>query len=252
MAKRSGTGRGPILLAGALLIVAAGLFGAVFYLYDGVSVATELFARFGSTRSFSAKPEPASAAVVLELPEGMSEEFALRVWQEQADSQRAISPLVEGDVEQLKIDRVKVEGDLATVYGTLQLKDGTDTPGVIGLHRFEETWYVVYVSSNTLTTEAEQAKAELPTLAEVDVALLNTVIAEQGKGKSVTQDIVDGRIDLLKAGAVRTGPNTVTIPLKMKEGDVERSADLIAIKSDSNGKEFWLLARFDETGSAAK
>lgn len=252
MADRSGRGRAPIWFAGALLIVAAAVFGAAFYFFDGVAVTADLIAGFAGSDALSPRPEPASASDALVLPKGMSEEFALGVWQEQVDSQRAIAPLVEGKVASLKITESSVDGDVATLRATLTFRDGTTAPGAIGLHRFDDVWYVTYVSANAATDEREQAKSGLPELADVDVTLLNTLIAEQAKGKAVTQDIVDGTIDLLKTGAVRAGPNTVTIPLRMREGDTEGSADLVAIKSESGGKEFWFLARFNETGSATK
>jgi len=252
MANRSGTGRGPVLLAGALLVIAAAVFGVAFYFYDGMSVAQEIIATLSGSTTLGTQPEPASAAEVLELPKGMPQEFALRVWQEQADSQRAIAPLVGDKVDSLKIDKVTVTGDVAKVDATLAFKDGTKAPGVIGLHRYADTWYVTYVSANASTDEGQQAESKLPDVSGVDVTLLNAVMAEQAKGRPVTQDIIDGRIDLLKTGTVRSGPNTVTIPLVMKGEGSDRTADLIAIRSESNGKEFWFLARFNETGSTVK
>jgi len=252
MANRSGTGRGPVLLAGTLLVAAAAVFGVAFYVYDGMSVAQEIIATLGGSATLGAQPEPASAADVLELPKGMPQEFALRVWQEQADSQRAIAPLVEDRVDNLKIDKVTVTGDVARIDATLSFKDGTKAPGVIGLHRYADTWYVTYVSANTSTDESQQGESKLPDVSGVDVTLLNAVMAEQVKGRAVTQDMIDGRIGLLETGTVRSGPNTVTIPLVMKGEGADRSAELIAIRSESNGKEFWFLARFNEIGSTAK
>lgn len=252
MTSRPGTNRGPIIIAGALLGVAATLFGAVFYLYDGVSVATELLSRITSSPVSVGKTEPASAAEVLRLPAGMSQEFALNVWQGQADSQRAIAPLAEGKVDRLEIEEVDIAGELAAVNGTLVFKDGVRAPGVIGLHRFDEVWYVAYVSTNRATTEAEQMQTPAPDLADVDVDLLNTIIAEQAKGKAISQDIVDGKIDVLSAGTVRKGPNTATIPLTMRVGDVRRPAELIAISSEYAGNAVWFLARFNETGAATQ
>jgi len=250
MAEGSVGGRGPVIMAGALLVVAAALFGAVLFLYGGLSVVEDLIADLTQSSGLASQPEPAAAAAALRLPKGMSQEFALRVWQEQVDSQRALKPLAEGDIESLTINDVEIDGDVAAVHATLLFKDGSKAPGTIGMRRFENTWYVSYVVATA--SAGEESEASLPELADVDIELLNTVIAEQAKSRAVARDIVEGRITVLRTGAVRVGPNTVTIPLTMKEDTAERTADLVAIKSEAGGEEFWFIARFNETTSDSK
>lgn len=249
MTKRTGTGRG-LLLATALLALAAGLFAAAFYFYDGVTVVKNLIAGAGGLSTMPSKPEPAVAAAALSLPDGMPEEFALQVWSEQLDSQRVIRPLAEGEIYSLRIAKVTVDGKRATLTGTLVFKDGTKLPGAIGMRLYGDTWYISYVSGASTASERQQHTDSLPRVADVDVALLNTVIAEQKKSRGVAQDIVDGRIVELRAGAVRTGLNTATIPLTMLGSSKERTGELIAIRTGSGGEEAWFVARFNEPKSS--
>lgn len=230
-------------------MLAAALFVAAFYVYDGVSVVSGLVDRISDSTPESPSPSAAVASDELSLPDGMPEEFALVMWAEQSQSQRAINPLTEGEVASVKIGDVAVNGDRAVVKGTLVFTNGTRAPGAIGLHRFEDTWYLSYISASAATTERQESRGSIPRVSEVDSVLLNTVIAEQNESRTVAQDIVDGRIDEIRAGSVKKGPNTATVPLVLVGESGEREAELIAIKTEFRGDDFWFLAKFDESDS---
>jgi len=252
MRQRSGKTRRPVLIAGLGLIVAAAAFGAAFYYFDGATVVADLMDQIASaTSGATPAPGPAGAASPLDLPKGMRDSFALGVWEEQIDSQSIIEQIIAGKVVSLRIDEAKLEGRKATVFGEVTFADETKAPGTIGLRKYGDTWYVAYLSSRTSPDVAGGEKRDVADLSEVDAQLLNTIMAEQAKGKQVTQGLVDGSITSMGFGAAKPGSNTVAIPLEIMSGAEKRYADLVAIRTQVDGDDMWFIARFNETGSNA-
>ncbi len=252
MKARAQQTRWPVIIASVALIVAAAAFGAVFYYYDGMAVVADLRGQLAAwTSRATPAPGPAGAADVLNLPKGMRDSFALGVWEEQIDSQSLIERMVEGEVVSLRIDDVRVEGRSATLTGEASFSDDTSAPGTIGLRKYGDIWYLAYISSRVGGDIAGGEKRDVASISDVDQQLLNTIMAEQAKGKEVTQGLVDGTITTIGFGEPKPGSNTVLIPLEMMSGAEKRYADLVAIRTQVEGDDMWFIARFNETGSNA-
>jgi hypothetical protein len=252
MKKQSHAPSRAVLYAAILVVLAGAVFAAAFYYLDGDSITSGLIARFTQP-----EPEPVPAVATpgsdvatptLELPGDMPDEFALNLWQEQLNSQRMISRLVDGDVKTLEILKVDVDGDAARLESRVVFTDGTDSLGEIGMRRFAEAWYVAYASARRGAMESTES-VPLPAVGDVDTPLLNTVIAEQSKSATITREYVEGKISRIDIGTIKLGPNVAAISVVMHEDDETSKGTLVAIKHQIDGKDVWMLARFDKTGS---
>lgn len=250
MSTQPGTSRLPVAFAAFFLVAAVAAFGASFYLLDGVSLVTEAVgsllssgAAAGGSRPATVTAEPAK----LELPDGMPEEFALRLWQEQLDSQEMIGRLVSGEITSLKVDRVATKGDEAKLFVTVTLRDLPKASGVIGLKRYGGDWYIAGVTS-TREGAAPSRPSDLPSIDEVDIALLNTMIAENRKSQKVIGEYLAGIVREVHVEDITVGPKTATLEIEMDETHGEGYANLVAIQIEVNGELAWFLARFDKTG----
>lgn len=248
MSQQPGTSQFPVALASFFLVVCAGLFALSFYLFDGVSFVTALLPSSFELPSASVdRDRPKKRAEELVLPQGMPRDFALRLWQEQLDSQQAIGELVNGQVQSLSIDRVEKIGDQARLFVTLAFVDGSRTGGTIGLRRFGDVWYV---ANATADREVPSTERPLPDIDEVDVGLLNTMIAENQKSQSVINEYLDGIVKKINVTGVTAGPQTVTMDLEMDESHGGGYANLVAIRREAAEEPIWFLTRFTKTGDA--
>lgn len=257
MKKQSSAPSKSVMVAGAFVLLAGILFALAFYYFDGAQmgrgVIDGIVAAVQPPQELAPSPPPAepTRAEALQLPTGMPESFALRIWQEQVDSQRTIERLVKGEVVSLRIADVSVRGDEAVLTAEMQMRDGATIPGAIGMRRFGNVWYVAYATADRTEADVAPKETPLPTLEEIDVPLLNTIVAEQAKSADITQEYVDGTVRRVNVGEVRPGPNSATIELQSKESSEYASADLIAVKGKAAGKELWFLVRFMKKGTTA-
>jgi hypothetical protein len=251
-----------VIIAGLFLVLAAGALGAAFFYFDGVSVFSDLIAQVSSGSLFSSSasgtPQPgvstessasaSSTATTLTLPSGMPDEFALRIWQEQVDSQPMIRRLVDGEVTRMVITNVETSGDTSTLTVRVTLGDGATVDGEIVMRKFDDTWFIATATSEDRAKSDEMSP--LPSLDEVDIPLLNTIIAEQEKSKAITAEYADGVVATVDIAKPQAGANTVRIPVTMVEEHESSAADLVTIKHVADGTDLWFIARFNKTGSA--
>lgn len=256
MTQQPSTSRAPVALWGLVLVLSLAVFAGAFWYLDGTSVVSGLFSQVmaliqpSDPSSSSARPA-ASIEPTLTLPAGMPEEFALRLWQEQLDSQATIRKLVDGQIVALTVKSVDVVGDEARLDSVVSFSDGTSASGVIGMRRFADNWYVAYADAGRGDAAAPgPGSAPLPAIETVDVRLLNTILAQQVKSKDNLQEYVDGKVKKVTITGVKAGPNTATIKLDMDEDHEEAYADLVAIKQKVGSEDAWFLARFVKTGTS--
>lgn len=246
MVEQQSTSRRTVWLAALAVVLAASAFGVAFYLFDGVTLVTELLAGEAGDPPAVTQP-PATPSDRLVLPQGMSEEFALRLWQEQIDSQELIGRLVEGDITRLDISKVASDTNEATLTVTVTLSDKTKVPGVIGLRKFGDEWYVAFASQRR-DGKIARPTSELPELEDIDIALLNTIFDQQQRSQEVISEYLGGIVTSLTLEDPTPGPNTVTLAVEMQETHGEGYARIVAIKSEKAGRPLWFLARFTKTG----
>lgn len=248
MGEQQSTSRRPVLIAGLVFVVAAAAFGAAFFFLDGTAFVTDVMNGKNPFKDAAAeRPAGRNTTSGLTLPQGMPEEFALRLWQEQVESQYMIGRLVDGDVETLRISRVESSSAEASMSVTVKMTDGTSTSGVIGLRRFGDEWYLAFASARS-DGRIERPSSPLPSLDEVDVALLQAILAEQDDSQSVLSEYIAGTVRSINIDEVKPGPNTATINVTMNEDHGQGLAQIIAIQSQYMGKPHWFLAKFTKTG----
>lgn len=256
MSEQPSTSRWPVVVATLFLLLSAGTFAVSFYALDGAQYLTPLLERALDAAGFTdpevptvpARPEVPADRVV--MPEGMPEAFALRVWQEQMESQPMIERLVNGEVRALTIDSVDVKGDEARLQCTVRMTAGASAPGVIGLKRFGQDWYVASATSAAHIGKRQARK--VPSADEVDVQLLNTVLKQTASSQQVINEYLDGIVSEVRVVRVRPGLRTATLDLEMVESHGNGYARLIAIRTDVEGEPRWVLARFTKTGDASR
>lgn len=252
MNQQPSTSRSSVALAGVLVVLALAAFGAAFYLFDGAGIVLDAYET--AVAALSPQPTPAPQAppksqeATLVLPAGMPPEFALRLWQEQVDSQDMIARLRDGDVASLKVISVQKSGDEAKLNVVVTLKDGSSAPGVIGFRRFGDQYFVAYATSDRGRL-AGAPESDLPAIEDVDLELLSTILAEQVKSQANIAEYLGGQVKQVNVEAVKPGPNTATVEVEMDEDHEEGYADLVLIKSGGPDEELWFLAKFLKTGS---
>lgn len=245
-----------VVISSIALILAAVALGAALYYLDGIRVVSE-FVSTQWSRILGSQAVPTGSSAVtatpdaisstrLELPSGMPEEFALRIWQEHLDSQKMIKLLAQGDVTRLDISSVETKGDRSTLKVRALLEDGTDVSGQIRMSRFSGVWYVASVSAGQ---NVKAPDSPLPGLGDVDIQLLNTIIAEQSKSRATTQEYVDGLVTRVDIGSPELGDKAVRIPVTMYEDHETASGDLVLVSYDDQGTDIWFVARLVKTAS---
>jgi hypothetical protein len=266
MTEQQGNPKRTVALAIVLFIVAVGAFGAAFYLFDGYALVQEMVG--GETVEAVDGPGNAAettsqvATDTLTLPEGMSEEFALRLWQEQVDSQENIQKLFQGEIEQFEITGTTQNGDEAVLDIVADFSDGTSAPGRMLMRRFGTVWYFAYVSglrerdtggsADTVGSGGAEPSTPLPRIEDVNIEILNTMLAEQARSASVTEEYASGNVVAVRVADTESGPQTATLRIEMTELDETATGSVIALQDQADGKEMWFIARFtrdDPSGS---
>lgn len=255
MTKQQGNSRTSVVLGITFFVVAIGLFAAAFYYFDGMSlvdsildgdtpVATDDSSEPDETPISTEPDEP-----TLTLPTGMSESFALRVWQEQIDSQSNISRLINGEITSIEITSTVIDGDSAELGIVVEGSDGPSVQGVIGMSQFDGKWYFNYVHEIKSTLAAEPDGTELPGVEDVDVELLNTIISEQAASSEVLEEYATGVVSRVDVVDIVEGPDTITLKLEMTETHEQGSGEVVLISRTLDGKQYWFIARFTKTVS---
>jgi uncharacterized protein YceK len=81
-------------------------------------------------------------------------QLAKTMLEEQASSQENVNRLFNGEVSDVSIGEVKVEGDTATVKIAVHFKDGTVINGTIAMGRVENIWYFKSITSEKGATSS--------------------------------------------------------------------------------------------------
>jgi hypothetical protein len=268
MTEQQGNPRRSVALAIVLVVVAILAFAAAFYFLDGYALVEEYLGgetveaadNGAAAQSTPSDPAPAAAAAAtLVLPDGMPEDAALRLWQEQVDSQDNVEKLLTGEVEQLTITAVDTAGDESRLSVTAEFTDGTSAPGTVGMRRFGEVWYFAYVtgmrrsqtggSADTVDSgDGGPPDTPLPSIDEVDVELLNTMLAEQTASSGITERYANGTIDSVRVVGPQEGANSQSVEVEMTGSDGMVPGQVIGLISNEATGEMWFVARFTGAG----
>ena len=246
----------PALVAFAVFLLLMALIAGAFYAFDGMALVQGLLAEMpfvgtsqGGPDTETAPPAGASSTA-LELPDGMGQDFALRLWQEQVDSQANIARLVGGEITSVHVRDVSAQGNSAALGIAVTFADGSTTPGTLGLERFGDSWYVASVTALRADDEPDATPSALPSVEAVDVPLLNTLVSEQAANSDVTAHLVEGGIDTVFIDSVERGQGTATLDVTFGGPTGQSKGQLVAITTASGGEPLWFLARFSEAGAS--
>jgi hypothetical protein len=158
-------------------------------------------------------------------------------------------------VERLTIAEVTTAGDEAILSITADFSDGTSAPGTVGMRKYGDVWYFAYVTGmrrgatdGSADTVAEDdggpPESPLPSVEDVDIELLNTMLAEQAASASITERYANGSIDSVAVLGAQDGANTRSIEVQMAGSDATVSGQVIGIVSSEETGEMWFVARF--------
>lgn len=229
------------------MAVIGGTLGAVgFYVGAGDVVAALLG---GGSPSASADSSDTGG---LELPEGMSEEFALGLWQHQVASQVNILKLLDREISEFRLTDVTGSSDEVAVVIDATFADGTSAPGELQMTKLGGKWFVSNVRG--LRTESTGGMAdsvgpagqepELPpvTLQDVDIEVLNAVIAAQADSQDVLSDFAEGDARRVVINDVSRGPNTATMQVTVFLDGDSYPAEVVFLTAESDGETLWFIA----------
>lgn len=251
--------RGTSVLGAVLLVVLTAVaLGAVafYFFFGGADLLNDMLGR-SKPEAETVTQEPGTTGSGLVLPAGMTEAHALRMWQEQIESQRNIEKLVDGEIEAFDIGAVAKVGTSAKVDFTCTFTDGSSAPGTMSMSRAGSGWFVSSVggmrspedtgmlSEAVNTGRGEEPTSALPTVSEVDVETLNAVIEAQADDQEMMNALLDGDVRRIVVDEVRKGPNTATAVLSVVQRDGTSKAEIVCLSRSFRGETRWLMAGFE-------
>lgn len=272
---KSGTGK--TVFAGVVVFILLVAFATAFYFLGGADLVAGLIdSWFASAPPASSSQPPnkstGAPAVVptasaepsetagLQLPEGVDEEFADRVYAEQLESQANIQKLVDGDVVRFDLGKVKVEGDKATIPVTATFKDKTKGPGTMELDRKGGKWYLAWIAgdptgnrkglADTVSRGVDENSPEHLAQIEavtVDEAVVSTMLQQQAANQDVISAIVDGTYTSFTCDGVTPGPGTASIDVTFSgPAKASMKGRALCISKDIDGTK-WFLTSFTKS-----
>ncbi len=167
------------------------------------------------------------------------------MFNQQVDSQVAISELIQGHIDVIEFGDPIVTIDTASVpfHGSFR---GTPLPftGDLKLRKFQNLWYFDSLSDN------RRAGSHEPSRIPVDAAVVK-VLTEQQASPSNQDMITNG---VLRAGfkkatvvSILRGAGTVTLRVRLSGGTwTEELGRFIVLSKKEGSRTYWFLARLDK------
>lgn len=184
-------------------------------------------------------------ATELELPEGVDQDLAFRMYTEQVDSADSIARLVAGDFSSMRVERREVTSPTATLHVVLTDKKKLEYKGVVILDRGGDKWYFRTITSVADFEASEAAAEDTPLIEQPDMGVLNTILKEQTDNSATLSKIVDGTYTEVKLFKPKEGFRSVTIPVTFS-GPATKQAkgEVTCIERTEQGREMWFVASF--------
>ncbi|TLM80134.1 MAG: hypothetical protein FDZ70_01985 [Actinobacteria bacterium] len=267
----------PVVLAFFLVVLSGASLAMAFYFLDGASLVSDALESDLADRVVAlvegwfgdgdtggggtgGSTTPTSTPGALDLPEGVSREFALRTWAEQVQSQVNIGKLLNGEVRELRFGSNSGDNYAEKMTMTVKFADGTSAPGELYLRKAGENWYVEGLrgmrkavmggSADSVGRAESDPPLRLPDISQVDIGVLNTIFDQQAANQPVFEDYVAGNVTCVSIDGVVRGPRTATIAATMYEKDETVKAEIVAVSTTVSGEEQWFLARFRKVATA--
>ncbi len=258
------------LFAGMLVFVLLAAFAAAFYFLGGVDLVSNglggLFSAStpapsspsGESKPGAAVPATSTASGGLNLPPGVDEAFAKRMYVEQLESEANIQKLVTDKVASFEFGKVSAVDGGTEVELRANFRDKTSGKGVLGLAQKQGSWYFVFVSGKRGAATGGQADSVSSGSTQgfttndtafndkpVDTDVLNAILDQQVKSQDIFKGIVDGTFTNLTVDKVTQGAGTATLEITLTgPKSAAMKGRVLCISKDIDGTPTWFITSF--------
>ncbi len=202
----------------------------------------------------TAAPKPS-----LNLPPGVSQTFAMRMYLEQIQSEDNFQRLVDGELSSISAEAVEKTEDGARVRITAHFADGSSGPGYLRLVKAKSGWYYASVAGTNDSKEenfasavsdgdesdVDQSDADAVAHSGVtafDSGVINAILSQSQKNSALAEDLVAGKVTEIVFGEPQHGAGTVTIPaaVKYRQGS-DRTGQAVLISKQIDGRQLYFM-----------
>lgn len=232
-----------VMLTLLLFVLALMVVGAAVYYVGGVEYVNSLFtqgpgpgsggsgpaAGAGAAAATAATATAAVSTTELQLPPGVSEELAKRMYVEQIQSQVNLVKMSDGEIKRINVTSVKASKNNAAIFITAYFADDTSAPGVIQLVNASGSWYFRSITGLQSGSEggdadtvqngnigqgkkSDAAVVRQSGITDFDYGVINTFLAEQTANQTLIKGLVDGTYNKIELGKPVGGVGTTTVP----------------------------------------
>jgi hypothetical protein len=162
-----------------------------------------------------------------------------RMFYEQVASRETITELVEGKFASFALGTPSGTGASRSIPVTATYKAGGSFSGTLLLKRYGGAWYFAAIarSGNSLSVT--------PSSPGVDMAVVNTIVAQQTTNQGLISGIVAGDYDTLAPGTPYGGAGTKTIPIDLT-GSPSRTGRIVCVRKVVGPKTYWFITSFKD------
>lgn len=181
-------------------------------------------------------------ALTLQLPPGMPSKVAYDMYAEQLDAQESIAGLVDGDIAAFAVSKRIVNGSNAELQLDVRYRNGLVRKATMRLVKANNVWFVRTITRGSGTTEI------VPSVANPDIGVINTILAEQIQSSSVGTKFVNGTYTNVVLGRPRAGYRSTELPVTFSGGKrVKKKAGTVTcISKTAAGTPAWFITGFTE------
>lgn len=266
-----------VVMSVVLAVLALGLFAAAFFYVGGMGYVNALLGGTAPAPATPAKPAASKSATSttgttssggLNLPSGVDELLAKRMYLEQIESSANLTRLADGGVTRFVINGVDATDTTATISLSAFFSDGTSAPGVMYLVKRSGSWYFLAIGGMNLpgasglaggvgtggsTEIVESNVADVTeTLLELgiktfDTGVINSILSQQAVNQPVFKDVVAGTYTALEMGKPSAGAGTISVPVTLKsKSGADVAGRIVLIKSSIDGHDLTFLTTFNK------
>jgi hypothetical protein len=271
-----------VALSVLVLVLALGVFAAAVWYVGGVDYVMGLLGagspapaapaqQAASTTATSTVGRPIAGTTTsggLNLPAGVDEMLAKRMYVEQIESTVNLAKLANGDVTRFVINRVDATDTTATISLNAMFSDGTSAPGVMYLVKRSGSWYFLSIGGMNMTKASglaagvgvggstEIVESNLSDVTETlsglgiktfDTGVINSILSQQSVNQPLLKDVVGGTYTTIEMGKPLAGAGTSSVPVTLKgKSGVAQSGRLVLIKASVDGHDLTFLTTFSK------
>lgn len=205
--------------------------------------------------SFRAGVVPVQANPAGGFPEGVTEDFALQVWGEQAASYRSLGSLADGRVVSASIDSVEQGSGRASANLTVRFKDGSSGQGVVVFGQRGGKWYFQQLVGKGSDSSGGDASVlgtrgnTTPQLAspdQVDMGLLKAMLNEMADNQKILSGIIDGTFKSIEVVDTSSTNDGAAVDIRLTDGQTPVAGRILMTRVQREGQDLWFVTSFQE------